>query len=568
MISNPPTSSKITNKAIVWQWNCRGLRKKKYNLEHHILQAKTKPDIILLQETNGNYKLSGYQNFIQPSITKKCRATRARPNPLPPSAPVMVVTYVANHIPAIQLETEQHNTEKQEHVAVECQLGATKAVIVNTYWTPGGRTAHTTWIKEIKDMHPRKDILIAGDFNSPNVAWGYYHTSPNGRRLETATSQHRLTLLNDTTIPTRAGNSVEADTSPDLTWHAGPSKTEWENTLEGLGSDHYILATTIELLMARKSSPRASTAHITKWDNLRSHLEQTDAPEDPAEWVERVIMTHHKFTKRIAKSEDHPYIDRHLLDLWDKRQKMVRRWKRNKKNNRLKKAIQLTTEEAQIYAHELATQTWLQMCDGLNGQLQTPRVWQILRTLLGQGKPRHSLEKLQLRTNKTPEQIAKELQELLYPVQNNLPQPPDYPTTETEDEDTGINSPFSKEELATALHSITRNTTPGKDGITYTIIKNLPENYLDALLDQINQAWKTGIIPPSWKEAIIIPIPKPSKPPDRITNLRPISLTSCLSKLTEKMVLQRLEWHLEEHHVFHHFMTGFRRHVSTQDTML
>ncbi|KAM7296683.1 uncharacterized protein ISCGN_021840 [Ixodes scapularis] len=34
------------------------------------------------------------------------------------------------------------------------------------------------------------------------------------------------------------------------------------------------------------------------------------------------------------------------------------------------------------------------------------------------------------------------------------------------------------------------------------------------------------------------------------------------------MVLQRLEWHLEEHYVFHHSMTGFRRHVSTQDTML
>lgn len=72
-----------------------------------------------------------------------------------------------------------------------------------------------------------------------------------------------------------------------------------------------------------------------------------------------------------------------------KDKKVVKRWKEKNTNKRLKKVIQLTTE-AQDYAHKLVTENLLHVYDGLNGQLQTPRVWQIQRTLFGQGKPSHS----------------------------------------------------------------------------------------------------------------------------------------------------------------------------------
>ncbi|KAG0417175.1 hypothetical protein HPB47_005831 [Ixodes persulcatus] len=72
-----------------------------------------------------------------------------------------------------------------------------------------------------------------------------------------------------------------------------------------------------------------------------------------------------------------------------------------------------------------------------------------------------------------------------------------------------------------------RITTPGMDKITYAMLRNLPETYLDSLLQHINEAWDAGILPQEWKEALVISIPKPDKTPDNITNLRPISLTSC-----------------------------------------
>lgn len=55
----------------------------------------------------------------------------------------------------------------------------------------------------------------------------------------------------------------------------------------------------------------------------------------------------------------------------------------------------------------------------------------------------------------------------------------------------------------------------------------------------MNEAWVSGNLPRRWKEAEIRFIPKPGKSP-HIDNLRPISLTSCVGKVMERMVLNRL----------------------------
>ncbi|KAG0429466.1 hypothetical protein HPB47_023608 [Ixodes persulcatus] len=59
----------------------------------------------------------------------------------------------------------------------------------------------------------------------------------------------------------------------------------------------------------------------------------------------------------------------------------------------------------------------------------------------------------------------------------------------------------------------------------------------------------------------------PAKSP-HIDNLRPISLTSCVGKVMERMVLNRLQRHLDCTKQMPDTMYGFRRHLSTQDVLL
>lgn len=74
--------------------------------------------------------------------------------------------------------------------------------------------------------------------------------------------------------------------------------------------------------------------------------------------------------------------------------------------------------------------------------------------------------------------------------------------------------------------------------------------------------------PQEWRHSLIVPILKQHKPANEVSSYRPISLTSCLGKLVERMIHRRIEWLLDERDLLPPCMTGFRRHLSCQDALL
>ncbi|KAG0430878.1 hypothetical protein HPB47_022300 [Ixodes persulcatus] len=99
------------------------------------------------------------------------------------------------------------------------------------------------------------------------------------------------------------------------------------------------------------------------------------------------------------------------------------------------------------------------------------------------------------------------------------------------------------------------------------MIRNLDEGSLQTLTNYINDIWSTGRLPNEWKEAKMIFLPKPNKPLEP-GNLRPISLTSCLGKLMEHVVLARLTHMADDKSLFADTMYGLRKGLSTQNVLL
>jgi hypothetical protein len=62
----------------------------------------------------------------------------------------------------------------------------------------------------------------------------------------------------------------------------------------------------------------------------------------------------------------------------------------------------------------------------------------------------------------------------------------------------------------------------------------------------INHCIRLSHFPNTWKEAKVITLPKHGKDPKFAQNLRPISLLSTTGKLFEKVILTRIQWHIEE----------------------
>jgi potassium voltage-gated channel Eag-related subfamily H protein 8 len=56
-----------------------------------------------------------------------------------------------------------------------------------------------------------------------------------------------------------------------------------------------------------------------------------------------------------------------------------------------------------------------------------------------------------------------------------------------------------------------KDSDTGPDEIYYQFLKHLPPECLDLLLEIFNKIWVSGKFPNTWKNALVIPIPKPEK---------------------------------------------------------
>ena len=88
------------------------------------------------------------------------------------------------------------------------------------------------------------------------------------------------------------------------------------------------------------------------------------------------------------------------------------------------------------------------------------------------------------------------------------------------------------------------------------------------LLSLFDRSWSSHTFPSSWKPSTIIPIHKRGKPTSSQSSFRPISLTSCIYKLFELLILSRLTFHLESNHLLSTCQAGFCPGRSSLDHIL
>nr|XP_037285070.1 uncharacterized protein LOC119178004 [Rhipicephalus microplus] len=126
---------------------------------------------------------------------------------------------------------------------------------------------------------------------------------------------------------------------------------------------------------------------------------------------------------------------------------------------------------------------------------------------------------------------------------------------------------FTITKLRAVLDSRKRRSVPGNDGITYTMLRNIDGNLLSQLLGAFNTIWRTEELPPSWKEALVIPIYKKGKATSEPPSYHPVSLTSAAGKTFEDMALWRLQWIATALDFLAAEQSGFRAHRATADSI-
>ena len=126
-------------------------------------------------------------------------------------------------------------------------------------------------------------------------------------------------------------------------------------------------------------------------------------------------------------------------------------------------------------------------------------------------------------------------------------------------------SPFSPAEFLAAASNLSSSTATGPDKVSYPMLKYLPRSGMDLLLHIFNLSWSSHSFPSIRKTSSIILIHKMGKPLDSPASFRPISLTSCVSKLFERIILSRFLFFLESNSILLPRQAGFRPGRSTLD---
>jgi hypothetical protein len=138
--------------------------------------------------------------------------------------------------------------------------------------------------------------------------------------------------------------------------------------------------------------------------------------------------------------------------------------------------------------------------------------------------------------------VASSINEHFAAVANDLPPLP--PDTRTRDPNIN-NFLVQPSEVYKKLKQIKSGKAGGPDGIPAKIIHEFSYELSFPLADILNQSYREGTVPPQWRKAVVVPIPK-SKPATW-DKLRPISLTDHFAKVAESFMNEWLMNDIESH---------------------
>lgn len=125
--------------------------------------------------------------------------------------------------------------------------------------------------------------------------------------------------------------------------------------------------------------------------------------------------------------------------------------------------------------------------------------------------------------------------------------------------------PVMDHEVADVLKSLKNDS--GVDFVSARILKLIGPDISRHFAYLVNMSVTTGVFPDLLKKATIIPVHKKGDVYD-ISNYRPISVLSCLSKLFERLVFNRMMKFLDKFQLLTSAQHGFRSGRSTQTGVL
>ena len=551
----------------ILQWNCRGL---KPNYDEILLLLNThNPAVLSLQETflktSDNISLKNYSiyNYIFENADKASGG-----------ASVVVNNNVLHS--QIQLDTEL------QAVAVSVTLH--RVITICSIYIPPRSAVNIKALEHLVSQLPSPFILL-GDFNAHNPMWGSTDTNAMGQVVEDFVEGLDLCLFNNkshTYLHPATGSFSCIDLS--ICHPTVLLDYDWKVGDDLCGSDHFPIIMKNIGSPLKESTPRwkLNKANWEKFELLCDTRITSNITHNNDPILEFTSILYSIAEECIPKSscnpkhQPKPWYNDECKEAIKKRKSALRRFKNHPNSENLEN-VRIFRAKARRSIKSAKKTSWRKYVSKLNSRTSVKKVWDMVRKVSGKGKPafghlnvgntkissqKHVVNVLadSFANHSSSTNCSRDFKHI---KKEQEKRPPDFKSNNHE----SYNANFTLSELQESL-SKAHDTAAGPDEIHYQFLKHLPSSCLNILLDIFNSIWTSGTVPASWKEATVIPIPKPGKDNTDPNNYRPIALTSCVCKTLERMINKRLVWYLESNNILTEFQSGFRSQRSTNDHLI
>ena len=558
--------------ATIIQWNCRGLRAN-YN-DLLLLLSSIEPIACCLQElmVDNNYSFYNRQYNLFTVLP-----THPHPNSRPSGGAGILVRKTVPHA-RIPISSSLQ--------AVACRISTPRPITIcsiylapNSSWTQSDLLALAAQLPD--------PILLLGDFNAHSTLWGCPGTDRKGQEVIDFLLSSNMYLFNNQSY-TYVHPATGTRSSIDLSF-CDPSLAmdfSWEVHDDLCCSDHcpIVLKTDSSTQLDRVQRFRLDKADWPSFTNrcaFELSYNKVKTACDPMDFFSNTLIAIANATiPKTSKNSNMPrkpwFNDECKVAIKNRklalRQLTASPSAANIDNYRVLRA------KARRTIRSSKRDSWKAYISKLTSNTPLKQIWSMVRRISG----KHSTAPVShLKVNGTTVEEPRDIANTIGKTFSYNSSTRHYtdkfrryqlaqeklPLNFSSNNQECYNQVFSMQELKDALRK-SNNSATGPDEIHYQMLKHLPESTLETLLHLFNDIWISGCFPPSWSEAIVIPIPKPGKDPTSPDNYRPIALTSCMCKTFERMVNDRLVWFLESNNLLSEYQSGFRKQRCTTDQLV
>lgn len=419
------------------------------------------------------------------------------------------------------------------------------------------------------------EVIVAGDFNCKSPEWGSNRLDIRGEALSGMVARLDLVILNEGNANTfRRGNTGSVVDITLATAGVAARTLDWRVLEEVTLSDHQYIQFTVE------DRPRITTNVTTErggWvtgkidrTKLRESLETVERQgrlpqivqsRDSEALVEFAVATivaacDRAMPRRKERSRRRAPVYWWTSEIAELRRRCLaarrksQRGRGGQEEANLEEEYKRAKKELRAAIKQSKRKCWMELCQsvdedpwGLPYRLVTKRLQS------GQQTPGLTC----------PIRVS-EIVAALFPVHDTRPRL-------SQDDEVNISEPFTVEELREAKKRLIPRKAPGPDQIPNEVIAAVIDIWPNLLLETYNTCLREGVFPKRWKKQKLILLRKGKKPLDEPSSYRPICLLDTLGKLFERLILQRIERHIEADGGLSPRQFGFRRGRSTVDAI-